>query len=38
MAQLYKCFINNFSFIMALIIKLMRKKKQLLWTSKYQGA
>ncbi len=36
MAQFYKCFIKNFAFIMASIIKLMRKIKQFLWTSKCQ--
>jgi hypothetical protein len=36
MAQFYKCFIKNFAFIMASIIKLTRKIKQFLWTSKCQ--
>jgi hypothetical protein len=38
MAQFYKCFIKNFSFIMATIIKLMKKTKQFLWTLESQVA
>jgi primosomal protein N' len=34
MVQYYRCFIKNFAFIMAPIIKFMRKTKQFLWTSK----
>jgi len=32
MAQFYKCFIKNFPFIVALIMKLMKKIKHFLWT------
>ena len=32
MVQFYKCFINNFAFIMAPITKLTRKTKPFIWT------
>jgi hypothetical protein len=34
MVQFYRCYIKNFAFIMALIIKLMRKTKPFIWTTK----
>jgi hypothetical protein len=36
MAQFYKCFIMNFSFVMALITMLLRKAKVFEWTGKCQ--
>jgi hypothetical protein len=36
MARFYKCFIKNFTFIMALITKLMRKIKPFIWITKCQ--
>jgi hypothetical protein len=38
MLQFYRCFIKNFGFIMALITKLMRKKKSFIWTIECQEA
>ncbi len=37
MAQFYQCFINNFTFIMAPIMKLFRKTKVFRWITKCQG-
>lgn len=36
MAQFYCCFIRNFAFIMALIIKLLQKTKFFQWTPECQ--
>ncbi len=33
MAKFYRCFIKNFTFLMALIIKLMKKTKPFIWTT-----
>jgi len=38
MVQFYRCFIKNFTFIMAPITKLMRKMKPFIWTIKCQEA
>ncbi len=38
MAQFYKCFINNFAAIMALITKLTRKTETFLWVEQCQKA
>jgi hypothetical protein len=38
LAQFYQCFVKNFVFIMAPIIKLMRKSKEFIWTQKCQDA
>jgi hypothetical protein len=36
MAQFYKCFIKNFTFIIAPIKKLMRKMEPFIWTTERQ--
>ncbi len=38
MAQFYKCFIKKFAMIMALIVKLTRKKINFMWTKECQKA
>jgi len=38
MAQIYRCFIKNCAFIMALITKPMRKIEPFIWTTKCQEA
>jgi hypothetical protein len=38
MVQFYRCFINNFTFIMAPITMVMRKTKPFIWTTKCQKA
>jgi hypothetical protein len=38
MAQFYRSFIKNFTLIMVLITKLMKKTKPFIWTTKFQEA
>lgn len=38
MVQFYRCFIKNFTTIMALIAKLTRKKKSFMWIKECQKA